>query len=144
MGKTKDVVIRLHADYPRDLPLGKLRDCIRGLDKNADWDITISRRVQHRTQAQNAIFHAICRDIANHSGEEEWRVKELMKARFGIRIKDTLEDGTNVEYLKPTAEYEAEEMTALLDRLIPWADEFGADMASHRHDHAEWKRGQKK
>ena len=75
--------------------------------------VEIKKWRKARTQSQNAIFHALCADIARASGMNAELVKEGIKEQYGVKVEIII-NGDRVKVCKPSHLCDVAEMAALI------------------------------
>ena len=136
------MVFNIFEDQSRRMVSLRVTDAIHNLPNNCDWQLTIKRKVRQRSLDQNNMLHAMFRDIASQTGESPAKIKEDLKTALGVKVAITGLDGKVREINKPTEEYEVEEMTDFITRIIELCDTIDIDVAKHREKHnAQVKEG---
>ena len=94
-----------------------------------------------RSLDQNAMFHALCEDIANAwnaSRSEKTSpeaVKRDLKVEYGLIVTEySPVTGKRNARLVSTADYKSAEMAALITATLAWAADTGIPIADPRHD----------
>lgn len=128
-------LFNIFEEHPRKVIIIRISDAISKLPDTCDWQITIKRKVKQRSLDQNNMLHAMFRDIAAQTGDSPAKVKEDIKTALGLKVAITGIDGKVREINKPTEEYEVEEMTDFITRIIALCDEIDIDVAPHRERH---------
>lgn len=119
-------VFQMPVGYNRRLPSMRITDAISKLARDVDWSVTIGRRLSELSVDRNQIFCALVCDIAAQIGGTPARVEEDLKTLLGVRIAINGVDGNLREINKPIGEYEAEELTDFIVRIIELCE--GADI----------------
>jgi hypothetical protein len=90
-------------------------------------EVTWRKRQDHRSLPQNAQFHALVADIAEHINSKghsytAGQMKKLLKYKFLGTESLTAWDGTVIpDQVKSTARLDTGEMRDLIDRVQDWA-----------------------
>ena len=101
--------------------------------------IKVGRYKHPRSVDQNAMLHALCREIADHwnSTHDEKTsaeaVKRDVKVKYGIIVTEysPVTDSRQAR-IKSTAEYTSAEMAALITATLAWAADNGIPLADPR------------
>jgi hypothetical protein len=84
------------------------------------WEVAVRPHRSKRSLEQNALLHALLREIAAETGNEPGDVKDFFKDRYGP--KKIVRIGEEEKLLsKGTSEYSTEEMAEFIDRCQAWA-----------------------
>lgn len=112
---------------------------IRALSQTGDVLVTVELFKHHRSLDQNAMWWAMCREIAtlwNESHQEKTTPEVIardLKVEFGIvRTEYSPVSGKRVARIVSTAEYTKAEMSALIDATMAWALETGLPIRDPR------------
>lgn len=89
-----------------------------------DWEndprkISNSRFVRRKTRDQNSGYRVLIRKLANHIGEDPEHLHDQFIEAFGV-LEDVENEitGETITRYKSTSEYDIEEMSALIDRIL--------------------------
>jgi hypothetical protein len=91
-------------------PMASFLEWLYGSRINGEWlDITVKKWRPRRSLNQNALFHALCGEIARITGMDAELVKEGIKEQYGAKVKyhDRL-------VAKPSSMMDTGEMTELI------------------------------
>ncbi|MGI9293454.1 MAG: recombination protein NinB [Pseudomonadales bacterium] len=105
------------------------------------YTISIKRFFRPRTLDQNAKFHAMISDIAQHIGYERPEyIKDYVKDAYGYR-KTVVIDGKPRSIPMSTADYNVDQFTNIIDRLYQLGAELGVEFQDATDDRTAIRTG---
>lgn len=132
MAAVKNAVVRSEQDLQKFVSqvVSKLGDNL----SDKPWTVSIRRFYRIRTLNQNAKFHAMIHDIAEHIGyERPDDIKDYVKSEFGW--KKTVKIGSNIADIPmSTTEYNIEQFGFMIDRLYQLGAELGVEWKNATDD----------
>lgn len=130
-------VLRYKVVTPADIESARVF-YTENMEKPVPLQLTVEKWRKKHTKGQRGLLHAIIGKIARETGMSKNKIKDGIKAQYGVKT-----EWKGVEFPKSSEDMNTVEYGMLIEGAIVEAGEQGIDVRNYKHEWEEYKRNER-